>query len=244
MKKLGIDNFYYEVLEECSYEDLDQREIYWIAYYDTYNNGYNMTLGGENNRGETNGRSCLTTEEVIEIRSAYNSHIRFKDVYEKYKNKISKRGLQKVWWFETWKHILPEVYTEENRKWHATAAKSHSNGNKGLGFNNKQRACSEEEIKKMRQLREEGLTYQKIADIVGRSSSVVRKYCLFQESKNPDNTCGIQIKNVETGLIFSSYLQAEKWACCTTVGLKKVINTNNTVGTVPTTGEPAHWVSV
>lgn len=30
-------------------EELDSREQYWIQYYDTYNNGYNQTLGGNNN---------------------------------------------------------------------------------------------------------------------------------------------------------------------------------------------------
>ena len=28
--------------------------------------------------------------------------------YEEYKDKISKRGLQKIWWFDTWKDIYPE----------------------------------------------------------------------------------------------------------------------------------------
>lgn len=49
IRKYGINNFSFEVLEECSIENLNEREIYWIAYYDTYNKnkGYNMTKGGE-----------------------------------------------------------------------------------------------------------------------------------------------------------------------------------------------------
>lgn len=44
-------DFVWEILEECPYEKLNEREIYWIAYYDSYNNGYNMTQGGENADG-------------------------------------------------------------------------------------------------------------------------------------------------------------------------------------------------
>ena len=47
MLKYSIDNFSFEILEECSIEDLNNREKYWIAYYDTFFNGYNQTLGGD-----------------------------------------------------------------------------------------------------------------------------------------------------------------------------------------------------
>lgn len=46
-KKYGIAAFSFEVVEECTIEELNEREIYWIAQFDSFNNGYNMTLGGE-----------------------------------------------------------------------------------------------------------------------------------------------------------------------------------------------------
>lgn len=48
--KYGIDNFYIEILEECDVEKLNSREIYYIAKYNTFNNGYNLTIGGDGNR--------------------------------------------------------------------------------------------------------------------------------------------------------------------------------------------------
>ena len=33
-------------IEHCLVEDLDERERYWIEYYDTMNNGYNKENGG------------------------------------------------------------------------------------------------------------------------------------------------------------------------------------------------------
>lgn len=47
MRKYGIENFLIEELEECSADVVNDREIYWINYYDTYHNGYNATLGGD-----------------------------------------------------------------------------------------------------------------------------------------------------------------------------------------------------
>ena len=50
MRKYGVDHFFIEQVEECDNEILCDREIYWVSYYDSYNNGYNETLGGDGNR--------------------------------------------------------------------------------------------------------------------------------------------------------------------------------------------------
>ena len=49
IRKYGKDNFSCEVLEECLIPELDTKEKHWIAYFDTFRNGYNQGLGG--NRG-------------------------------------------------------------------------------------------------------------------------------------------------------------------------------------------------
>lgn len=41
----------YEVLEKCTVEELDEKETYWIDFYDSKNNGYNSTYGGDGNKG-------------------------------------------------------------------------------------------------------------------------------------------------------------------------------------------------
>ena len=48
-RKYGIENFSIDKIEEVSEELINERERYWIKYYDSYNNGYNLTLGGEGN---------------------------------------------------------------------------------------------------------------------------------------------------------------------------------------------------
>ena len=134
MRKYGIDNFVFEIIEECDSELLDEREKYWIEFYDTYNNGYNMTKGGDGSPHEINGRALLTTEDVIKIRTMYKELIPFREAYKFYKNVISKRGFQKVWRRETWSDIMPEVYTKENKEFHKTKAKSVPAHNRKLSI--------------------------------------------------------------------------------------------------------------
>lgn len=47
LSKYGIDNFSIKEIEECDNNILDEREIYWIEYFDSYKAGYNCTVGGE-----------------------------------------------------------------------------------------------------------------------------------------------------------------------------------------------------
>lgn len=46
MKIYGTDHFIIEEIERCSQEEKNEREKYWIKYYNSYTNGYNHTSGG------------------------------------------------------------------------------------------------------------------------------------------------------------------------------------------------------
>lgn len=46
MNEFGPEGFTFEFLEECSKEQLNDREKYWIEYFDSYTYGYNSTTGG------------------------------------------------------------------------------------------------------------------------------------------------------------------------------------------------------
>lgn len=50
IRKYGAENFSLEVLEECPYFNLNEREIFYIAKYDSFNSGYNLTIGGDGNK--------------------------------------------------------------------------------------------------------------------------------------------------------------------------------------------------
>ena len=46
LNEFGIDNFSFEILEICSQNELNDKEIYWINYYNSVECGYNTLTGG------------------------------------------------------------------------------------------------------------------------------------------------------------------------------------------------------
>lgn len=117
---LGVENFDFEILEECSREELDIEEQAYIQQYDSLNNGYNIQKGGYNNStGDGNGRAILTEDIVRAMRKAYDNHESPSAFFEKIKyTGISKSSFQAAWQGASWSHIMPEVFTEENRNYY------------------------------------------------------------------------------------------------------------------------------
>ncbi len=119
IKKYGINAFTYEILEECSLNKLNEKEEYWIKYYNTVQNGYNCSIGGnQQSIGENNGRAKLTEQDVIKIRKAYANHKKQKDIYKEFQNIISFGTFQNIWQGKSWSYIMPEVYTKENKEYY------------------------------------------------------------------------------------------------------------------------------
>lgn len=136
IREYGLDNFEFDILEECSEEQLNEREIYWIAFYDSYNNGYNMTPGGDgikSNEGEDHPRHKLTEKQVYEIRERYANHEYCYRVYEDYKTLIGESGFKKIWNGYTWTKVHMDVYTDENKKFHKWVRNCHPGRKTGTG---------------------------------------------------------------------------------------------------------------
>ena len=45
--KYGMDVFEFIIIEVCESNVLNEKEIYWIDYYNTFRDGYNLTIGGD-----------------------------------------------------------------------------------------------------------------------------------------------------------------------------------------------------
>lgn len=64
LRKYGWEDFDLTILEEnINYENIDEREIYWIKYYDSFNKGYNSTIGGKG--GNTYAKKTAKEIEII-----------------------------------------------------------------------------------------------------------------------------------------------------------------------------------
>lgn len=155
IQKYGIENFEFSILEECAIEQLEEKEVYYIEYYDTYHNGYNMTKGGESNNGESHPRHKLTEQDVIDIRTRYDNLERRKEVYELYKNRIGESGFGKIWKGENWKSIKMEVYTPENKEFH-----THNTGN--IGSQNGRSKLTEQDVINIRTRKKNGETLSQV----------------------------------------------------------------------------------
>ena len=70
MKKYGIEKFHIAVLEE-NVENYDEREIYWIKFFNSLApNGYNVCIGGQGvGSGVEHPNASLTLEQLSEIKT-------------------------------------------------------------------------------------------------------------------------------------------------------------------------------
>lgn len=121
LRKYGWENFAVIVLNICKKEQLNEQEIYYIQKYDTFKNGYNSTLGGQNwtpnihsteveqkrkntreknnsLKSENHPRAKLTNEEVRIIRGRYINGETVSDIYKDYENLYNNK--------ETFKRIV------------------------------------------------------------------------------------------------------------------------------------------
>lgn len=87
IRKYGIKNFNFSIIEECSKEKLNEREQYWISFYDSFNNGYNCNSGG--NQQEA---TIKFSENIIkEIQNLLqNSSITYEEISKKYNISLGK----------------------------------------------------------------------------------------------------------------------------------------------------------
>jgi group I intron endonuclease len=153
MRKYGIENFTFQIIEFCSENELQQKEIQWINHFNSYKDGYNETVGGDiggfERGGDLHPNHKLTIEDVVDIRMRYGKLERKKTVYELYRNKIGKSGFDKIWNGETWKNVMMEVYTKENKQHHKI-----NTGN--LGATNGRALLTVEQVKDIRQRKRNG----------------------------------------------------------------------------------------
>jgi len=129
MRKYGVDSFLLEVIEECSIEDLNKREIYWIAYYNTYLNedDYNMTPGGDGytcGSGEKSPSSKITQKECDIIKAGLKNRMSANEILEIVPN-ATRSIITSINYGHSWfdnAEIYPLSIRNGNRLWSAEEA--------------------------------------------------------------------------------------------------------------------------
>ncbi len=72
LRKYGFENHIHEIIEECSIEQLDEREVYWGLLYDVLSeNGLNCMLGG--GKGYVSDETMEHIKESAKLRNYTHS---------------------------------------------------------------------------------------------------------------------------------------------------------------------------
>lgn len=92
----GSENFSFEIIEECLPEELTIKEIYWIKYYNSYLQGYNMTTGGDGvcevnkksvHQYDLDGHYLQTFNSITEAEESLGLKYTGSNINSAYKNK-------------------------------------------------------------------------------------------------------------------------------------------------------------
>ena len=146
IKKYGIENHIFEIIEECILECLDEREIYWISYYDCVEKGLNLKHGGEGGIQsqeikDKKSKSMLGKKASLETKQKMSQskkgHSMYNEVWrQKMKESTWKSGTNSkpILQFDLeWNFIKEYVSSAEAKK--SLGVKSTSINNALLGIN-------------------------------------------------------------------------------------------------------------
>lgn len=87
IQKYGIDNFEWSIIEECSKDELDKKELYWINFYDSVKNGYNSVYGAPFQQNSFRKLSEKSLQELI--KDLKDNIISIKEISDKYNLSLS-----------------------------------------------------------------------------------------------------------------------------------------------------------
>lgn len=159
MRKYGIENFDFEVIEECTKEKLNEREIYWISYYDSFNKGYNMTQGGES--------GIIIKQEVVDkINEMWNQGSSIGEIEKELQGKVCKKTITK------YLKLNPTYSIHESR---ARGAIRYKNPNYS-SLHIKQYTLSGEFIAEYISCKEAGNALNIDPDLIGRALNGLQAY--------------------------------------------------------------------
>jgi len=138
--KYGENNFEFSILEKCDVNKLDDREKYWISFYNSRKNGYNKTNGGSGGntrinysgqkleehkkkvhearlksalRGEEVHTSVLTKEDVLKIIERFINGDSDKNISKDYNVTLS--TISAIRKHKTWKELTQGLDFENSK---------------------------------------------------------------------------------------------------------------------------------
>lgn len=147
--KYGEGNFEFSIIEECSEDELNNREIYWIKTLDTYHNGYNQTEGGEGTH----------LPEDVKMKIGAASKDWWSNPENKNKMSEARKGDGSFWYGKTFPEDMVHKLSDAHKNLNDEIRKKYSDSHKGkslseetkhkISQSSKGRILSEETRRKM-----------------------------------------------------------------------------------------------
>lgn len=115
--RYGIAVFNFEVLELCDKELLNTKETYWIAYYDSYSNGYNSTKGGDSSEFKESKIKEVTANEIQKLLLGNSlTKVEIAKMYGVAESTIRAINVGDTWVNPTLDYPLREGYLRESKE--------------------------------------------------------------------------------------------------------------------------------
>lgn len=176
----GIDNFEFEVVEECKKEELNEKEIYYIKYFDSKNNGYNISDGGG---GALNVAFKLSENDIMDIYKLLIetslTETEIADMFNTTNDTISKINLGKTRYHDGYKYPIRKYKLEKQNIYCIDCGKEIKYGKRCKDcyhFNSRKvERPNKEELLKL--IHKYPFTY--IASIYKVSDNTIRKWCKY-----------------------------------------------------------------
>lgn len=167
INNVGSENFKMEIIEEPKIDELDEREKFWINKLNTFKGeGYNLTIGGENYRGENN--PFYGENHTLETKQKLS-----KIMKDKYKDKDNHGFIGKSHKPETKKKISEGLKDYYKDKENPFKGKKHTEDTKERLRNKMKgrRSVKVDIARKILNDRIRGLTYKELTGKYGYSNS-------------------------------------------------------------------------
>lgn len=160
--KYGPENFEFIIIEECSANDLNEREMYYIKHYKDLGMAYNIHDGGD---GGINLGKHLSEETKCKIGEKNRINGLGRKASDTTKEKMSKSHSGKKY----------SSMSEEGRKNIQLAQQKYYE-------NNPKKLCVDD-VKEIRKLHNDGLNYSEIARQYNVTAQCIRDICNYKRWK-------------------------------------------------------------
>lgn len=172
IRKYGWENFVWEFLEELDVKGkdkkeiknmLNEREVFWISRHDSFRNGYNMSLGGEDASyvlGQLHGSAKLNDNDVVKIKKMLMSGVSQHNIARQFK--VGQTMINSISTDSNWTHIEVEGWNEWQQK--------RVNGEivikivRATGSSHHNSKLNEEKVAQIKKRLIERVTYDKISE--------------------------------------------------------------------------------